>query len=721
MRHHLISMSRRRWRRIVPLVAACVLASVFVSSAQAVHDLEFQLDGDVLATTTTTVGGQTQTVDWDSMFTAAGATKSPLPGSGGFTAATFTKDFLTSTTGTFNTNDSTTFATGSKDTLAITPGWQCNHDSNVNSKIDIMNAYSAAYTDPGTGDQILYFSLERNSNAGDGNVGFWFLQDSNVACSSPTTTTAFTGSHVDGDLLIVSAFTNGGAVSTIDVYRWNGGANGSLGTTPVAHGVDCKNTAGGDAACATVNTGTISTPWLTANTKDGPGHTLRTSEFFEGGLNLTQSNLAGKCFNTFLADTRSSQSLTATLFDETEGTLGECTSTTTTTPHTANDVTTIPAGGTLAVHDTAVVHVSGVSSFNSSNANNLSFHLCGPFAAGSTTLCGTGGVAVGSQAITQNGTYDSANATITSAGRYCFRADFAGDSSIGVPASSDSRSSECFTIGPRQPTLSTTASTSSAAFGTAIGDTANLANTANRPGSGGPTGSNGSINPATAGGAAGGSITFKLYGPNSCTTLATGFPTAGITVNVSGDGAYSIPVASRFTPAAPGTYHWKASYTGDLPNTLSKDDNTACGETTEDVVVSQIPSSVSTAPFAYPQDSATITSSGSGDPLPAGGTVTFKLYGATGGTTPATALANCQAGGTQGVIYSEQQTTTAGHSSTYTTSNGNVKVNSTTSKSYYWLVTYATGDSAHTGSQSKCIENMTVTFTADSGSTTLFP
>ena len=96
-------------------------------------------------------------------------------------------------------------------------------------------------------------------------------------CVSPGGNTAFTGDHSDGDLLIVSAFTNGGSVSTIDVYRWNGGANGSLGTTPVAHGVDCKTTAGNDTACATVNGptngtgGTITTPWLTSNKQDGAG------------------------------------------------------------------------------------------------------------------------------------------------------------------------------------------------------------------------------------------------------------------------------------------------------------------------------------------------------------------------------------------------------------------------------------------------------------------
>src|SRR4029079_3402418 len=135
---------------------------------------EFQLDGDVLSSTTTSVGGTTQLIDWDAIFTAAGANQTPLPAN--FTNAGFAKDFNNNGTN-FVTNDQTTFATGSKDTLPITGGWQCNFDNNVNSKINIMTADAATDTDPATQDEIIYFALERNTNTGDANVGFWFLQD----------------------------------------------------------------------------------------------------------------------------------------------------------------------------------------------------------------------------------------------------------------------------------------------------------------------------------------------------------------------------------------------------------------------------------------------------------------------------------------------------------------------------------------------------------------
>jgi hypothetical protein len=59
------------------------------------------------------------------------------------------------------------------------------------------------------------------------------------------------------------------------------------------------------------------------------------------------------------------------------------------------------------------------------------------------------------------------------------------------------------------------------------------------------------------------------------------------------------------------------------------------------------------------------------------------------------------------------------NSETVKTSNTSVSVN--TSDTFYWRVTYDTGDTAHTGSQSDCIENTTLTFANDAGPGTLFP
>ena len=699
----------RRKRRVAAVAFFVIMLGAFlITPALAVHDLDFQLDGNVATSPDTNVGGTTQEIDWADLFDANGG-ELALPA--GFTASGFDPDFVTNANGSFNTSDNTTFATGSKDTLPITPGWQCNVDNNVLSKNDVMNAYAASY-EAADGDEILYFALERNANTGTANVAFWFLQDDNVNCVSPGGSTAFTGDHVDGDLLIVSEFSQGGVVSTIQVYEWVGGANGSLNPNPVASGASCTTALLGDTACAIVNTGTITTPWSTANKQDGVGHSLRVSEFFEGGLNLTQANLGGRCFNVFMADTRSSTSLTATLFDFSRGQLGQCTSTTETTPSLLAP-TTIEADGTIDVTDSATVTVDGVDDWS----GTLTFFICGPIASG-TCSPDTGDQLGLSQTVSDETTFpvSSATATITEAGRYCFRAEFGGDADAGVPGSEDSRASECFVIDPRQPTLDTQAVASPVDFGDPVQDNATLSGTANQPGTGG-IGANGSINPTTAGGPANGTITFTLKKAN-CTDNATGTGTNPQTVSVSGDNTYG-PVS--FTPDAPGDYHWIASYSGDSPNTLSASHNLACTDSDEDVTVRQIATAISTNQKVFPQDSATITSAVAGEELPAGGTVTFRLFGPTDGADPKTALANCQEDDGGGQLYERMFTmpSGAGDSETFDTDNTTVSVN--TDDTFYWKVTYDPNDTAFTGRQSDCIESVLLDFTNDAGPGTLFP
>ena len=175
----------------------------------------------------------------------------------------------------------------------------------------------------------------------------------------------------------------------------------------MAHGVDCRSedTPTTDEARAAANTvdngvnGTIQTPWLTANFKDGVGHSLRTGEFFEGGLNLTESDLGGRCFNTFLGDTRSSQSLTATLFDYAGGQLGECVTTLVTTVGWTGGSVSIGTGS-VAVSDSANLSVNGADTWS----GTLSFFICGPIAAPAT--CDTGGLQIAS-AINNQGHHDA--------------------------------------------------------------------------------------------------------------------------------------------------------------------------------------------------------------------------------------------------------------------------------------------------------------------------
>src|SRR5262245_58677989 len=391
-----IGSRHRRWLTSIALLVVVGLTFVPII-LYAVHDEDFQLDGNVAASNNPfPFGGHVETVDWDSLFNANGDSLLPNPpvSQFGFRHADLTPDFETDAGGGFSTLDHTTFTTGSKDTLPISGGWDCTVSNNVNSKVDIINVYAVDYVDPninpvtGKHDKFLYFGLERNVNTGDANIAFWFLQgDAN--CVSAGGTTHWSGHHSDRDILIVSAFTKGGSVSGIDAYTWDCpgvtdgavcDATGSLNTVSIAPGFDCRNgfinnlpkIAAGDKTCATANLDPITTPWLTVK-KTTVGHDLDTAEFFEGGINLTLSGVGDKCFNTFVGDTRSSQSLTATIFDYARGTLGECTSTTTTVQNQPNSVS-IGGGTVTGVHDTATITVDGIASFS----GKVQFYLCGP-------------------------------------------------------------------------------------------------------------------------------------------------------------------------------------------------------------------------------------------------------------------------------------------------------------------------------------------------------
>jgi hypothetical protein len=172
---------KRRGRRPLTAIAIITIAAGLLAatgSVLAVHDEEFQLDGDTSSTAITNPNapGAAPAQDWETLFNADGTPTGVIDtdAATGFNDGRFTRDFrskvakgdscttdaaLSSPGLIFCTNDFTTFATGSKDTLEINTGWQCNRDNNVNSKIDIMNAYAAQYIDPTSGDQIMSFGL----------------------------------------------------------------------------------------------------------------------------------------------------------------------------------------------------------------------------------------------------------------------------------------------------------------------------------------------------------------------------------------------------------------------------------------------------------------------------------------------------------------------------------------------------------------------------------
>src|SRR3989440_1504652 len=259
----------------------------------------FELDGNAITGVLGTSGSTTVSHDWDQVFADNGAT--PPPSSGAI-ASSFVTDKVNSTADDIFTGG------GSKDILGIQQGQWLFTPSKPQAKDDITHAYAAAYSDSSNGHLVLYSGLDRFDNSGDATAGFWFFKN-NIGENSAITTNGghpFIGSHSNGDILLVSDFTIGGSTSTIKVFRWSGNdATGSL----VA--LNNGNPISGD-TFAIVNGGPITVPWSYLN-KSAANQPAQ-GEFLEEGVDLTALGLQG-CFSSFLAETRSSQSPTATLSD----------------------------------------------------------------------------------------------------------------------------------------------------------------------------------------------------------------------------------------------------------------------------------------------------------------------------------------------------------------------------------------------------------------------
>jgi hypothetical protein len=311
-------------------------------------------------------------------------------------------------------------------------------------------------------------------------------------------------------------------------------------------------------------------------------------------------------------------------------------------------------------------------------------------------------------------------ATITSAGRYCWRAFF-DSNTAGVSDQTHFEAGECFNVNPVTPEITTTVPVAVVSPGASITDRAHLTGTANQPGS--PV-----INPTTAGAAAGGTITFRLYGPTATSTAVCVDSGTGMNlvftstpVTVSGDKASPLFYESpAFTVNAPGFYHWVATYSGNLPNTNG--DAGQCGDANETVQVLQIPTNIKTKQSWFPNDTATISAQ-SGN-LGANGSVVFTLY----------STDDC----TGAVLYTETKSITGGSPSEEVSTN-NTSVSSAVvtdyadaansvkpggTEVYSWKVVYTpnVADTSHTGKQSACsAEHFTITYTNDNGPGTNLP
>src|SRR3989475_624547 len=141
--------------------------------------------------------------------------------------------------------------------------------------------------------------------------------------------------------------------------------------------------------------------------------------------------------------------------------------------------------------------------------------------------------------VSGNADYTSSSFTAIQAGTYRWIASYSGDlnnNAAGPTACADP--AEAVAVTKASPALTTTASGSVAAGGS-VNDVAHLTLGTN------PTGT----------------ITFTLYSDAECTISGLVFTSSAIVDHGNGDYA-----SGPFTATQAGTYHWRASYSGDLNN-----------------------------------------------------------------------------------------------------------------------------------------------------------
>ena len=220
------------------------------------------------------------------------------------------------------------FTLGSKDFLfANQLGWSigqtkakndiANGGFALSNKVEYLDANNNTIVLNG---KFLVFAGDRTSNNGDAQIGFWFYLNS-TAPVEVNGNRYFAPPHTPGDLLVLADFTGGGRLGTVKVYRWITTNITSPGSTVVPNTNGNLETTNIASIVAENNGGATTVPagWNFLST------TYDTNEFYEGFVDLGQiggiTNFT--CSGTVLLETRSSQSVTASLDDFIGSTLGE--------------------------------------------------------------------------------------------------------------------------------------------------------------------------------------------------------------------------------------------------------------------------------------------------------------------------------------------------------------------------------------------------------------
>jgi hypothetical protein len=167
----------------------------------------------------------------------------------------------------------------------------------------------------------------------------------------------------------------------------------------------------------------------------------------------------------------------------------------------------------------------------------ITFRLYGP----DDAACAAAAVFTSAVGVSGNRVYASGSFTPAAPGTYRWRADYSGDANNTAASAPCSAPGGSVVVAKGSPILATTSS-AGVALGGSVSSSATLA---------------GGVNPT-------GAITFRLYGPDDGTCAAG--PVFTSAVGVSGSPLYA---SGSFTPAAPGTYRWRADYSGDVNNTAA--------------------------------------------------------------------------------------------------------------------------------------------------------
>jgi hypothetical protein len=418
--------------------------------------------------------------------------------------------------------------------------------------------------------------------------------------------------------------------------------------------------------------------------------TLGLVEFGEAGIDLTNAGVfpPGACnsFGKVYAVSRSSGSSGSAQMKDLVGpgdfTIANCSAEMTTSPSPG-------AGGTVTpgtpVTDTAVVQGVNVGGTPPTPTGNVTFFLCGPTAPTSTDVCTTGGTQVGSAKALEDSSPPPGEASAISdavntaqnpllPGRYCFRAEWLGDSNYAGPFShAGTGNSECFIVAKLVSTTATTSSpTGDVAPGTSVTDTATVSGS-------GPTPT--------------GTVDFFLCQPSEVTAggcEGTAGTKIGETKTLVDGSATSDATTNTNTV---GKYCWRAEYSGNVFYFPSSHTN----DTTECFTVGDTTTSSSNQSWV-PNDTGTVAATG-GTPL--NGTLTITLHESS----------DCTGDAVTGQTYTKTLTNaTTAADRTLTTTNSTYIVTGNGSHTVSWKIVFTPTEGSFVTGSTHC-ETSTVTIT----------